>query len=69
MVKFYLIVIWSDIEPQLGGPFDNPEDRDDRAREVRENNGDEHGIYWLNVDGEELEIGAYSGSFFMKEDE
>jgi hypothetical protein len=38
-----------------------------RARKLREEEGDEHGIYWANVhpDGH-LVVGAYSGALFGK---
>lgn len=62
-MNYYLLIIWGDLEPELEGPFDTEEDRDIRAKKFREEEGDEHGLYMLNSEGE-AEVNAYSGEFF-----
>jgi hypothetical protein len=65
-MKFYLIFVWGDVEPELMGPFSSPDARDDEARILREQEGDEHGIFTLTIDDDKPhpEIGTYSGGFF-----
>lgn len=66
--KYYVIIVYGDIEPDLHGPFNTSEEQDIRAKELRKDNP-EDGIYWLSIgeDGEP-EIGAYSGGFFEEEE-
>jgi len=64
MTQFYVQFVWSDVEPQMYGPFNTEEERDAKALELRADDTEESGIYWVdNVDGK-LETGAYSGAFF-----
>lgn len=67
-MKNYLLVIWGDVEPKLLGPFDTPEERDQKAREIRKEEGDNHGIYALQAEGK-VEVDAYSGAFFDENEE
>lgn len=62
--KYFLVTVWNDIEPECEGPFKTEDERDQRAKDFREEEGDRHGIYWLNIKGDKIEIGAYSGGFF-----
>lgn len=65
-MKFYLIMVWGDVEPELMGPFSSPDARDDEARLLRDEHGDENGIYMLTIDKDkpDPEIEAYCGGFF-----
>ena len=55
-MKYYVVFFWGCVEPQLHGPFDDPEKRDDHAKELWRSNGDnsEHCICRMSVsvDGE-----------------
>ena len=69
-MKSYLLTIWGDVEPVLSGPFETAEKRDAAAKAFRSANGDEHGLYMLDVDSDgQPEVDAYSGGFFFEEAE
>jgi len=67
--SYYILFIWEDIEPELFGPFDTHESRDLKAKNLREEEGDDHGIYGLNMKDNKPEIFAYSGGFFAEADQ
>ena len=59
-MKYYYIFIWGDIEPYLSQQFLNTQERDKAARERRKKEGDNHGIYWLDVSSKGIpKIGPY----------
>ena len=63
--SIYLIFNRDDIEPEVIGPFNDEDQRDKKARELRREHGDEHGIFMLYVArNDEPTIHAYSGGFF-----
>lgn len=66
-VDVYLI--FGDIEPEIIGPFQSEDERDNKALELRREHGDEDGIYMLNVDNRngEPSIHTYCGGFFDQE--
>jgi len=51
-MKLYLLVIWDDIEPEVMGPYATTDDRLKRARDFREEEGDKHGVFRLDIEGE-----------------
>jgi hypothetical protein len=65
-MKFYLMVVLGDVEPEIRGPFATAEGRD--ADAVTHRRGDpsmRDGLYMLDVDANgKPTIGAYSGGFF-----
>lgn len=65
-MKHYVLFIESDIEPNLHGPFKTEEDRDAKARQLRKEEGDFHGIYFLDTEADvsQIEIGTYVSNFF-----
>lgn len=65
----YLVFVWGDLEPEMKGPFGTDEARDVEAKRLREEEGDQHGIYPLDIKGGKLEIGTYSGAFFGEDGE
>jgi hypothetical protein len=65
--QFYVLRLHGGIEPELIGPFDTEDDRDDRAKELRKEN-DEDVMLALNGPGSSIEIDAYSGGFFLDEE-
>jgi hypothetical protein len=66
--KRFLLVVWGDVEPELLGPFKTQEERDRKAREIRTDEGDEHGLFPIDAAGK-VEVGSYSGGFFNKEED
>jgi len=67
----YLVFVEGDIEPRIVGPFADDDARDRKARELRQEHGQDHGIYMLNITPASgaVTIAAYSGAFFMEEEE
>jgi hypothetical protein len=50
-MKYYVLMIWQDVEPSLSEPFDNEEDRDKKAIQLRQEDDDnESGFYRLDID-------------------
>jgi hypothetical protein len=66
MNDIYLLVIYGDVEPEVLGPFKDEAERDRKALDIREEGGDEHGIFLLTVEKttHKPEVTAYSGGFF-----
>ncbi len=68
-MKYYVILVWSDIEPETYGPFATDEERDAKALELRAEDDEESGIYPATVDDSGLlDVGTYSGAFFDEVD-
>ena len=67
----YLVFVEGDIEPRIVGPFVDGDERDKKARELRRENGRDHGIFMLDVEPTSgaPSIDAYCGGFFMEDDE
>ena len=63
-MKTYLLVVWGDVEPELI-ECESIDDRDAKARKLREEHGDDNGLFMLTVNGAgEAMVSAYSGAFF-----
>jgi hypothetical protein len=58
-----LLVVVGDTEPEILGPYETEEERDQAARDYRRENGDSDGVYALDMTGT-AEVAAYSGAFF-----
>ena len=64
-MKYYVLVIWQDIEPTVCGPYSTEEERDQHAKAFRKNGGDKHGYYRMDCEADCAPIvQAYPGSFF-----
>ncbi|OPL17189.1 MAG: hypothetical protein AVO38_06250 [delta proteobacterium ML8_D] len=62
---YYVLVVWGDVSPDLQGPFTDEPQRDTRARQLKAEYGDEHGIYALDVDSEgRPTVRSYLAMFF-----
>lgn len=58
----YVLVVRGFVEPEVRGPYATEHARDSAARSLR--NADENnGVFWLNVQGEDVKTGAYSNGF------
>jgi hypothetical protein len=67
--KFYVIEVFGGVEAEVIGPFDSDEARDEEARRVRAQGGDdEYSAFWLDVDeAGRPSVGSYSGGFFAED--
>jgi hypothetical protein len=63
-MRYYLLVIYGDIEPSLKGPYRTEQMRDCAAVKQKKKSRNEDGIFALNVttDGR-ASVSAYSGGF------
>lgn len=66
-MKYYLVFVYDDVEPEIHGHFPSWPVRDEMAIELRDEYGKNHGIYSLDIDDSgKPKIAAYSGGFFEK---
>ena len=67
-MDYYVYFVVGDVEPELHGPFDSAEERDTKAKALKEKYGDDNGIYWLDIPKsrpeKKVETGSYGGGFF-----
>lgn len=56
--KPYLLIMHGDVAPELKGPYDSEEERDQAAAIWRDRNGDDDGIYRLDAEGK-VEVDSY----------
>lgn len=62
MNKLYLVFVWEDVEPEIQGPYADEDERDAAAGLFRAEEGDEHGIYRLDVNAQgEPSIDSFGG--------
>ena len=62
-ISYYILLIHGDIEPEVRGPFDSGEARDQEAKALRADDSDmDNGIFSLDCTGKP-EVKAYSGGF------
>jgi hypothetical protein len=63
---YYTVMLWTDIEPQLYGPFASAELRDRKTRDLRAEVGCEHGFFRLEVSrGTSVELECYANDEFI----
>jgi len=67
-MKYYVLFVEGDVFPILNGPFRSDKKRNDEARRLKRTEGEDNGIYWMNISkkGKPV-IGAYSAGFFTEE--
>lgn len=59
-MKYYLLFAWGGVDPQLYGPYDTPGERDEQAKNVFAEHGDqEHGPYFRLSSESEINIGCF----------
>ena len=62
---YYLLFVWRSVEPELLGPFETSQIRDEKAKELGEDHEDQSDFYPVEVSkGAEIQIDAYPGDFF-----
>lgn len=63
----YLLVVYGDCDPDTMGPFETPEARDQKAREIRQKS-DKDGVYGMDVvEPKAPSIWPYSNAFMEKD--
>lgn len=62
--NYYLLAVWGDVDPEIHGPYDTPEERDEAAGELRDSQ--DGGLYPITIMGDvqDVEVVAYAGGFF-----
>lgn len=70
-MKYFLITVWGDVEPQKSGPYADEAARDQAAKDLRNDDPNmENGIYMLTIDEQDsnwdsaVTVDSYSGIFF-----
>lgn len=70
-MKYQLLIIWGDCEPELSPLIhDSYETLVHQAMRIRETEGDEHGLYYLEWEEEnkdDLSVGSFSGEEIEEE--
>lgn len=62
--KHYVLFVFGCIDPSLRGPYTSCDKRDEAAKKIRNSEGDENGVFWLDVtDKGKVSVGSYSGAF------
>lgn len=65
-MKYYLVIVVEDVDPEIHGPFETELFRDNFAIRHKREHGDEDGIFPLDIPEQgEPAIFAYSGGFFQ----
>ena len=65
----YLFITLGDTEPKIVGPFETEEERSKAARRHKGLNGDDDGIFPLNIHKNgKVESYSYCGAFFEVEE-
>jgi len=67
MNAYYVMVVWNDVEPELIGPYVSENVRDEEAKQLRAFNGNDHGIFALDMADGKPSVFSWSAAFFMNE--
>lgn len=63
-MRYFLIIVTGDTEPELHGPFADEVTRDNAAIRHKREHGDDDGIFWLDINRRgDPESGAYASWF------
>ena len=66
----YLLIMHSDIEPEVIGPYEDEEQRDKAALAYRAEHGRDDGVFMLTTGDKDVPaVEAYCGGFFAGVDE
>ena len=67
-MKLYLFITEGDVEPQIQGPFKSEAQRSVAAKAHKRENGDNDGIFMLDVDSQGVPTTySYSNGFFEED--
>jgi hypothetical protein len=65
--KYYLLEVEGGVEPIVRGPYRTELEWDNAAKQIRQSQGEDDGLFWADIDGTgELTIGAYAAGFFWQ---
>ncbi len=65
-LRRFLVFVWGSVAPELCGPYDTDDARDEAARTLCVERGAEHGIFKLDIYGDNAHgISAYAEDFFQ----
>jgi hypothetical protein len=66
--KNYLIKVEDGVEPIVCGPYQTEQARDDAAKQIRQKQKEDDGLFWADVDETgTLAVGSYRTDFFWQE--
>ena len=66
---YYLIEVEGGVEPCVHGPYQTEEERDNAARQIHKDLGENEALFWANVDRTaRLIVGSYPSRFFCGND-
>ena len=64
-MNYYLLLVWRGVQPKLYGPFNNVEERDKKAKRLRNDFGVTASFFPIQAtEGSEISIDCYSENFF-----
>jgi hypothetical protein len=64
-MKYYVLVVWGDLDPEVFGPYSSEEERNRQAKALYKEHGDRNGYYSLDCEADCAPIvGSWSGAFF-----
>jgi hypothetical protein len=67
---YYLIEVEGGVEPTVHGPYCTKHDRDNTAKQIRQRQREDDGLFWADIDeAGTLAIGTYTAGFFWQESE
>jgi hypothetical protein len=61
-------MVWDDVQPELIGPYENENARNRKARDLKSEYIDDHGILGAELDGDDLKVYNWSSAFFYEKD-
>ena len=61
---FYLLAVEGGVEPCVKGPYQTEEERDCAAQEIHEEQEEDDGLFWVDIDDSALTVGSYHSGFF-----
>lgn len=68
-MKRYLYITVGDVEPDILGPYKSEKERDKAAQAYKESEGDEDGVFALNINSKGIpSTFAYSAGFLERMD-
>lgn len=66
---YYVLVVYDNITPDLVGPYRSEKERDQEAKELRYQEGTEHGYFKLMLDIDfDVKVDTYPNKFFEEVD-
>ncbi len=65
--NYYLLEVEGGVEPTVHGPFRTTDERDNAAKQIRQRQKEDDGLFWADIDGAgRLAVGSYRAGFFWQ---